>query len=39
MAMKDLNTDKLEITIIKDTKSDSVTTLKSANELKLKELI
>ena len=34
MAMKDINTDKLEI-IIKDTKSDPTTTLKSANELKL----
>ena len=34
MAMKDINTDKLEI-IIKDTKSDPATTLKSANELKL----
>ena len=34
MAMKDINTDKLEI-VIKDTKSDPATTLKSANELKL----
>jgi hypothetical protein len=34
MAMNDINTDKLEI-IIKDTKSDPATTLKSANELKL----
>ena len=34
MAMKDINTDKLEI-IIKDTKSDPAATLKSANELKL----
>ena len=34
MAMKDINTDKLEI-VIKDTNSDPATTLKSANELKL----
>ena len=34
MAMNDINTDKLEI-IIKDTKSDPTTTLKSANELKV----
>ena len=34
MAMKDINTDKLEI-VIKDTKSDPAATLKSANELKL----
>ena len=34
MAMSDIDTDKLEI-IIKDTKSDPATTLKSANELKL----
>ena len=34
MAMNDINSDKLEI-IIKDTKSDPTTTLKSANELRL----
>ena len=34
MAMNDIDTNKLEI-IIKDTKSDPATTLKSANELKL----
>ena len=34
MAMSDINTDKIEI-VIKDTKSDPVITLKSANELRL----